>query len=130
LEVINHLYDEEQEDFRPRLDLLLHQPGQAWPAIDPAGWVIGRQYNQRDIETSLHNFLKARQESISWLKNLSSPDWQSAYEHPSIGHISAGDIFASWLAHDFLHMRQLAELHWTYVSFLAQPYAVDYAGPW
>ena len=35
LEVINHLYDEEREDFRQRLDLLLFQPEADWPPIDP-----------------------------------------------------------------------------------------------
>ena len=43
LEVINHLYDEEREDFRTRLDLLLHHPGQPWPEIDPEGWVVERR---------------------------------------------------------------------------------------
>ena len=37
LEVINHLYDEEREDFRQRLDLTLHQPDQPWPPNDPEG---------------------------------------------------------------------------------------------
>ncbi len=35
LEVINHLYDEEREDFPARLNLLLHHPGQPWPKFDP-----------------------------------------------------------------------------------------------
>ena len=39
LEVINHLADEEQEDFRTRFDLMLHQAQAEWPAIDPATWV-------------------------------------------------------------------------------------------
>ncbi len=30
LEVVNHLYDEERDDFRKRLDYLLHRPGDAW----------------------------------------------------------------------------------------------------
>ena len=29
LEVLNHLYDEEREDFRQRLDFTLHRPGEA-----------------------------------------------------------------------------------------------------
>jgi hypothetical protein len=35
LEVINHLYDEEREDFRKRLALVLDNPDEPWPAIDP-----------------------------------------------------------------------------------------------
>ena len=35
LEVLNHLLDEEREDFRVRLDYTLHRPGEPWPPIDP-----------------------------------------------------------------------------------------------
>jgi len=31
LEVVNHLYDEEREDFRQRLELVLKDPALAWP---------------------------------------------------------------------------------------------------
>ena len=44
LEVVNHLYDEEREDFRARLDHVLHRAGQPWPAIDPQGWVTAGKY--------------------------------------------------------------------------------------
>jgi hypothetical protein len=130
LEVVNHLYDEEREDFRTRLDLLLHHPDQPWPGIDPRGWVVERKYNHRDLEESLNNFLSERQCSVSWLAGLSSPAWQTRREHPQAGSLSAGDLLASWLAHDFLHLRQLVGLHWEYVSLLAKPYSTDYAGMW
>ncbi|MEE4113522.1 MAG: DinB family protein, partial [Desulfobacteraceae bacterium] len=42
LKVINHLYDEEREDFRTRLGLVLSDPDAPWPAIDPEGWVVQR----------------------------------------------------------------------------------------
>ncbi len=35
LEVVNHLLDEEKEDFRARLNLALYQPDEPWPGIDP-----------------------------------------------------------------------------------------------
>jgi hypothetical protein len=128
LEVINHLYDEETEDFRAHLDVALHQT-QPWSSIDPQGWVTERQYNERDLEESLHNFLHERQTSLAWLRGLSSPDWHAAYSAP-FGQIAAGDILASWVAHDLLHTRQLVELHWAYTSMLVRPYRLDYAGPW
>jgi hypothetical protein len=128
LEVINHLYDEEREDFRRRLDLLLHHPDQPWPGIDPEGWVVERRYNQRDLEASLNDFLQERRYSLAWLKGLCSPAWETTYSLSEIVQLSAGDLLASWVAHDFLHIRQLAELHYQYLS--AKPYAVAYAGAW
>lgn len=129
LEVINHLYDEEREDFRLRLGLVLADPAQAWPPIDPPNWVTTGGYNERDPVTSLNNFLAEREKSLSWLKQLSAPNLQNRYEHAT-GPITAGDLLASWLAHDFLHIRQLARLHWQYVGSLVDPYRTTYAGPW
>ncbi|MGH7317890.1 MAG: DinB family protein, partial [Candidatus Rokuibacteriota bacterium] len=53
LEVVGHLLDEEREDFRPRLDVILHRPHETWPPIDPAAWVTARGYNDRDLPRAL-----------------------------------------------------------------------------
>jgi hypothetical protein len=129
LEVTNHLGDEEIEDFRAHLDVILHHPDQPWPRIDPQAWVTERGYNQREIGPSLERFLDARTDSLAWLAGLSEPDWGATFDAPW-GPITAGDVFAAWVAHDLLHTRQLVELHYAYVVRLAQPHAADYAGPW
>lgn len=129
LEVINHLYDEEREDFRVRLDIILHQPNQPWPPINPDGWVQERRYNERDLDESLSNFLEERRASLEWLESLSAPDWYASYE-TNFGTMRAGDMFASWVAHDQLHLRQLVELHRAWLEQLVEPYGVRYAGEW
>ncbi|GAB4542807.1 MAG: DinB family protein [Anaerolineae bacterium] len=129
LEVINHLANEEREDFRARVDLTLHRPGEAWTGIDPEGWVTERGYNQRDLEQSLARFLSAREESLDWLRGLAQPEWERERE-ASFGRIRAGDLLASWVAHDLLHLRQLVELRWAYWVAQAEPYEVGYAGVW
>lgn len=129
LEVVNHLLDEEREDFRVRLDHTLHRPGEPWPPIDPGGWVKERKYNQQDPEGSLSEFLSEREASLSWLRKLTAPDWKATYEAP-FGLIAAGDVFAAWVAHDLLHMRQLVELHWAYTTAMVEPYRTTYAGTW
>ena len=129
LEVINHFYDEEREDFRTRIDYVLHRPGEAAPNIDPAGWVTARAYNQRELAESLANFLREREQSIGWLTGLETPDWRKTLKHPRFT-ISAGSLLASWLAHDFLHLRQLVELQYSWVKQQVAPFSVDYAGDW
>ncbi len=129
LEVVNHLYDEEREDFRQRLELLLADPAQPWPPIDPRAWVVARNYADRQLSGSLSNFLAEREKSLAWLKQLRSPNWQKSKQGPN-GILSAGDLIASWLAHDFLHIRQITRLHWQYVNSISQPYQTGYAGPW
>ena len=130
LEVICHLYDEEREDFRQRVDYLLHRPAADWPPIDPQGWVTARAYNQRDPRVALEAFLAERQQSLGWLAGLAHPNWASAKAHPAGGAVTAGDMLAAWVAHDHLHLRQLNELHWHYLATQVQPFSLEYAGGW
>ncbi len=129
LEVVNHLADEETLDFRVRIEITLFRPDEPWPPIDPAGWVTERDYNGRDLTESLQRYLDARQENLSWLKGIESPDWNLSYQAPW-GEIRAGDLFASWVAHDLLHTRQLIELHWAFATVRSVPFSNQYAGTW
>ena len=129
LEVITHLADEERLDFRVRLDLMLHDPQTAWPPIDPGGWVTARRYQQRLLAVSLKNFVEERSASLAWLRSLEDPDWQAGVEAPW-GRLTAGEMFAAWVTHDTLHMRQLVELIHAWIVRQAEPYDPQYAGDW
>ncbi|GIK36296.1 MAG: hypothetical protein BroJett011_01290 [Chloroflexota bacterium] len=129
LEVVCHLYDEEREDFRQRLDIMLHRPTEKWPPIDPVGWVAARQYNERDLADMVASFLAERKKSLAWLEGLAAPNWAAEYAAP-FGVMKAGDILGSWVAHDQLHLRQLVELRRARVVQLAAPYGIRYAGEW
>ena len=130
LEVVNHLADEEVEDFRTRLDLTLHRPGEPWPPIDPPRWATERRYNDRRLPESIDRFLQRRAESVAWLGELSSPDWTLAYEHPRAGRIRAGDLLLSWVAHDHIHIRQLNRLHREFLVASLPELSSEYAGRW
>jgi hypothetical protein len=130
LEVVHHLYDEEREDFRVRLEIILFETKKPWPEIDPPGWVIARNYNQQDLAQVLAGFLEERRRSIEWLHSLAQPNWDKTCPTPWGGDIIAGDMFASWVAHDLLHTRQLVEVHWAYTTHQLKPYKVNYAGSW
>jgi hypothetical protein len=128
LEVINHLYDEEREDFRKRLELVLNNPEEQWPPIDPEGWVVKRKYNERNLSQSLHNFFEEREKSLLWLKKLDWPDWQATHHHAQMGPMSAELILANWLAHDLFHIRQVTDLHFAYLTKVVKPVSLDYSG--
>jgi hypothetical protein len=130
LEVVNHLYDEEMLDFRTRLEILLSGSGAEWPPINPPAWVVERGYNTRELPESLQNFLAEREKSIHWLSSLENPNWQASATAPWSREMQAGEMFASWVAHDLLHIRQLTELHWAWLNRQAGDYPVGYAGDW
>ena len=130
LEVVNHLYDEEREDFRVRLEYILQKPGEPWPPIAPQDWVVSRGYNARDLTASLEAYLEERHKSLDWLKALGEVDWEKSETAPWGGVLKAGDLFSAWVAHDIHHLRQLTELHFAWTKRLAEPYSVGYAGDW
>lgn len=130
LEVVNHLADEEVEDFPRRLRLLLENPSGDWPPIDPEGWAHARGYNQRDPGESVERFVMARRASMDWLDTLGDIDWTIAKAHPKFGPMHAGMLLASWCAHDALHLRQLARRRHDMTIRDAGPYSTLYAGAW
>jgi len=129
LEVINHLYDEEKDDFRKRVDLTLHFQEMEWPGIDPVGWVQSHDYYNKEYKQSVENFLNERNNSLEWLKALQYPDWERVYQHPILGPLAAGDLLAAWATHDYLHIRQLSNLQAGYLNTRAKPFSTKYASP-
>lgn len=130
LEVICHLHDEEREDFRTRVNLTLHEPQTDWPPIDPQGWVKSRDYNSRNLAVMAQKWQEERAQSLDWLRHLHEPNWGISRPTPWGRTLSAGDVMASWLAHDHLHMRQLNELHYLWHRHISAPLNVEYAGEW
>jgi uncharacterized damage-inducible protein DinB len=129
LEVVCHLYDEEREDFREHLDFILYHQSEEWHTIDPQGWVTSRKYNEQEFDEMLNNFLGERRKSLDWLKGLSNANWETT-NTSEYGPMSAGEMFASWIAHDNLHIRQLVQLKRFQIEKIAQPYGILYAGDW
>ena len=130
VEILGHLADEEVEDFRYRLRSTLEDPRAAWPPIDPEGRVRERAYAGRDLEDVRRRFVRERADSIAWLRGLGEVDWSLAHEHPTLGTLRAGDLLASWAAHDLLHLRQLTARLFQRGAQDARPFDCAYAGPW
>jgi hypothetical protein len=135
LEIVNHLVDEETDDFRMRVRLTLEDPAQAWPPSDPERWARerlykGQGYNDRDLAESVERFVGERAASVRWLRSLKNPDWERAHVHPKVGPLSAGMLLASWAAHDALHVRQIAKRLFELAARDGAPNSVRYAGEW
>lgn len=129
LEVVCHLYDEEREDFRARIRHTLKTPDLPLPEINPQEWVSERKYQDSDFEETLGKFLSERIQSIEWLSDLKAPSWTSAYLHPKIGPLSAELFLANWLAHDYIHLKQILRLKFEYLKAHSN-LDLGYAGEW
>ncbi|MDU8885424.1 DinB family protein [Yeosuana sp. MJ-SS3] len=129
LEIVCHLYDEEREDFRFRTQWVLEKPNTIPPAINPVGWVTERHYIEQDYNTMLQKFIDERENSIQWIESLKNPAWENAYNHPKVGILTAKHFYDNWLAHDYLHFRQITKLKFDYLNHLSGE-DLNYAGIW
>ena len=129
-EVMEHVYNEERIDFRKHLREMLSDPPQPWGKWNPQEYVKVESCRQ-----ALESFLAEREVSIAWLQELGSPDWnlESRASFGPAGEelvLKFGDVLVSWVAHDFLHLRQMNELLFAWNEKQAAPYSVQYAGGW
>ena len=129
LEIVCHLHDEEIDDFRTRVRCVLEDPAKPPPSFNPLAWVKNRNYRGQNYHDMLTRFLNERKYSIQWLRSLKMPKWENTYQHPKLGPMSAGLFLTNWLAHDFLHIRQITRLKYDYLK-TTSGINLDYAGKW
>lgn len=132
LEIVCHLIDEEKEDFRNRVKVCLESPGKTPFPINPEGWVKSKSYIKQDYEVKVSQFLEERSHSISWLKSLGDPQilqWKNGFTHVKLGFLTAEDFLRNWLAHDYLHIKQITRLKYDYLASISGE-TLHYAGVW
>lgn len=129
LEIICHLCDEERGDFRARVEHVLFNNEKAMPPGDPAAWYKEGNYLQQNFNEKIAEFRAERNKSVDWLKSLNNPDWQKAYNHHKFGLLTAEFFLVNWVAHDYLHIRQINKNKYKFLQ-ATNPVNLDYAGRW
>ncbi len=129
LEIICHLYDEEREDFRARVRHSLENPELPLSPIDPVGWVSERKYLEQDYAEKLRDFIIERERSVEWLKSLENPNWENTHQHPNLGAMPAKLFLNNWLAHDYIHIRQIIKVRYAFLEKYSDE-KLNYAGDW
>ncbi|MFD2725092.1 DinB family protein [Hyunsoonleella rubra] len=129
LEIVCHLLDEEIYDFRTRVIRALENPEKELVPIDPEGWVKTRNYSSKDYDNTLKLFLNERDASVRCLKQQTDADWSRALRHPQLGELSAELFLRNWLAHDYLHIRQILRYKFELLKS-SSDIDLNYAGNW
>lgn len=128
LEVLCHLKDEETLDFRARIGNLLENPVREFTPINPPSWVLDHHYMDQDPSLILAQFLQEREKSILWLNSVQSQNWEAEFHHSTFGKMTPKTLLSNWLAHDYLHMRQIIGLKFQILESKAN--SLNYAGSW
>ncbi len=129
LEIVCHLLDEERDDFKARVRHTLETPLLEMPKINPTGWVLERDYKSQNYEIVLKTFLNERRKSVIWLNKNIYADWENIHKHPTLGTMSAKQFLTNWLAHDYLHIRQINACQYSYLKEKMKE-DIQYAGNW
>jgi hypothetical protein len=128
VEVVCHLRDEEAEDFGARVRVILGE-GVRFTPVDPEGWATARRYHAADPVEALAAFHRHRVESLAMLAGATADRLAAAGESPSGLRLSGLDLLCAWVAHDGLHLRQLAGTLTREWADRWAPLRAEYAGP-
>lgn len=129
LEVVCHLVDEEKDDFRKRVRLALYPDQYELEKFDPLNWVTENDYMNQNYQSKIGEWIEERKKSMQWLRSLKGVNWNSSFEHDHLGTVSAKMMLSNWLAHDYIHIRQITQLKRAYLQQIGNE-NLKYAGRW
>jgi hypothetical protein len=128
VEILCHLRDEETEDFGARVRVVV-EGGTAFVPIDPERWAVERRYLEASGPAVLADFRARRTASLAFLAGVTPGRLTAAVIQPRTGTLSGLDVLAAWVAHDRLHLAQLASTLARGWADRWAPLRCDYAGP-
>ena len=103
--------------------------GKKFAPIDPERWAVERKYLEDDGPGALAAFRERRSESLAFLDTLKPGGLTRAVPLTRSGPLSGLDLLAAWVAHDRLHLAQLASTLARGWAGRWAPLRVEYAGP-
>lgn len=105
-EVICHLRDTEREIHHMQIKLLKEQDEPFIPRPDTNVWASQRSYINENGPSALREFINARIETISMLRQMSEVDWARKARHAIFGPTSFVEVVGFIADHDRLHIQQ------------------------
>jgi hypothetical protein len=122
-DVVGHLIHSEKANWMPRLRMILeHGEAREFEPLDRLAQFEASK--GRSLASLLDEFADVRGTNIRGLESmrLTEADLDRRGRHPSFGTVTARQLLATWVAHDFDHLVQMSRV-------LARQYA-DAVGPW
>jgi hypothetical protein len=90
---------------------------------------VERRYRETAGPAALSAFRERRAATLTTLALLEPPELRHAVEDARGGRLSGLDLIAAWVAHDRLHLAQLAATLARTWATRWQPLRAGYAGP-
>jgi FMN phosphatase YigB (HAD superfamily) len=107
VEIACHLRDVEREINQPRLRKILGEPNPYLALVESDSWAEERGYRGQDGPQALRDFVRARKETVSLLRDLEPADWKRTARHALFGPTTLAEQARFSSRHDLLHIEQL-----------------------
>jgi uncharacterized damage-inducible protein DinB len=108
-EVLVHLVHAEDEDWIPRIQIVLAETGpRRFSSFDRKGGVA--KYGQQRPAQLLDLFATKRRASLARLNELliGSAELARTATHPELGEVTLAQLLECWVTHDLAHIAQIA----------------------
>ena len=128
VEIVCHLRDEETEDFGARLRVIVNGADEFAP-IDSERWAEERRYGEESLPVVLEALRVRRHASLGLLASVAPDTLTGSRSHRRLGRLSGLDLLAAWVAHDRIHLAQLAGTLARIWALRWAPLRAEYAGP-
>jgi hypothetical protein len=110
VENVWHLADLEREGYGARIRRILCEDNPALLNFDGDRFARERSYQERDIETGLSLFTRARRQNLDTFARLFPADWKRAGAQEGVGRVTLADIPRMMAEHDRSHGADIADL--------------------
>jgi hypothetical protein len=128
VEIVCHLRDEESEDFGARVRVIV-EGAAGFEPINPERWAVERRYQEASLPDAVEALRSRRRESLGFLAAVAPERLEDARVLGRIGRLSGRDLLAAWVAHDRIHLAQLAGTMARLWALRWPELRTDYAGP-
>jgi uncharacterized damage-inducible protein DinB len=109
-EVVAHLIVCEENDWIPRINIILNEPKRVFDPIDmQAHFAIASDNSMEALLERLGKLRKQNLQSLEALK-LSSADLSKTGTHPKKGTVSIQQLISTWVTHDLTHIAQICRI--------------------
>jgi hypothetical protein len=106
-DVVTHLSHADRTNWLPRLNAILHGDG-VFPPFDRAAHLTAS--GGQSMDDLLDEFAAVRRRCVADLEalHLTAAELRRTGRHPEFGEVTAGQLLATWVAHDLDHVVQIA----------------------
>jgi hypothetical protein len=107
-EVIGHLIEVEERGFAGRIRAILAGPQPPrFTGWEPAEVARARGDCARQTAALLDELGRLRDASAALVSTLREADYGRGGQHPTVGHLTVGDLLHEWVHHDQNHLKQI-----------------------